>query len=237
MKSQRAIAYIVLAAIVGIGAIELPITWAQEHPTTTTMSTGPDANVTVRTTGDKVDEIRVDADRLGVNADEIRKSVERELAAAGINVGDSMESKIRKAAEKLRDAKDDQAKTSARKELGGLLSQYFDKDMDRRAKELLELKERLNRLTAQLERRRQEKQNIIDLQIQVAVNEAEGLGFVTRPAGPAPFDFFYHHGPVQVPVVIGSDDGEASLTIPPVPPVPNAAPNPQPAAKTDGSAE
>jgi hypothetical protein len=40
----------------------------------------------------------------------------------------------------------------------------------------------LRKLSAQLERRRAKRQDIIEVQINVAVNDADGLGFLSRPA-------------------------------------------------------
>jgi hypothetical protein len=49
--------------------------------------------------------------------------------------------------------------------------------MDRRASELEKIEKRVSHLREQLERRGNHKPDIIDLQVKVLVNEAEGLGF------------------------------------------------------------
>ena len=49
--------------------------------------------------------------------------------------------------------------------------------MVRREHELTQIEERLTKLRELLERRRKKKQEIIELQTKVALNEAEGLGF------------------------------------------------------------
>ena len=49
--------------------------------------------------------------------------------------------------------------------------------MSEREKELAKIEERLTNLRELLERRRTKKQEILDLQAKVALNEAEGLGF------------------------------------------------------------
>jgi hypothetical protein len=89
------------------------------------------------------------------------------------NIGSS----IRKAADAVRDAKDDEAKAAAEKTLDGILSKYFDEDMARRESELTKIEERLIKLRDLHNRRRAKKQEILELQTKVALNEAEGLGF------------------------------------------------------------
>jgi len=49
--------------------------------------------------------------------------------------------------------------------------------LENRETELTKLDERLSKLRAQLDRRRKAKTDIIQLQVKVLVNEAEGLGF------------------------------------------------------------
>jgi hypothetical protein len=89
------------------------------------------------------------------------------------NVGYS----IRQAAEAVRVAKDDEAKATAEKKLDDILSKYFDEDMARRESELTKIEERLIKLRDLHNRRRAKKQEILELQTKVALNEAEGLGF------------------------------------------------------------
>lgn len=84
---------------------------------------------------------------------------------------------IHKSAEAVRDAKDEEAKKAAQKLLDERLSKYFDEDMIQRESELAKIEERLTKLRELLERRRAKKQEIIDLQAKVALNEADGLGF------------------------------------------------------------
>jgi hypothetical protein len=94
-----------------------------------------------------------------------------------------MESQIREAAAALRGAADEQQKADATKRLGELLNAYFEEDVRRRETELAQIEERVKKLREQLNRRREKKQEIIDLQMKVALNEADGLGFFSRPAG------------------------------------------------------
>lgn len=84
---------------------------------------------------------------------------------------------IRAAAVAVQDAKGDEAGADAQKHLAGLREEFFDADMVRREQELVQIEQRLSQLRGQLDRRRTKKQEIIELQAKVALNEAEGLGF------------------------------------------------------------
>ncbi|MFO1092581.1 MAG: hypothetical protein U0992_04600 [Planctomycetaceae bacterium] len=52
--------------------------------------------------------------------------------------------------------------------------------MQLREQEIRDIEERVKKLQAQLERRRAAKAELLDLQLKVLVNEAEGLGFYGR---------------------------------------------------------
>jgi hypothetical protein len=136
---------------------------------------------------------------------------------------------VRKAAEAVRDANGDDAKSAAQKKLADLLSKSYDDDMAHRELELKQIEERLTKLRELLSRRRSKKQDIIDLQIKVALNDAEGLGFYENER-PAKSDFraFYYDYP-PVPRV-----NDSSVAPPANPPTvtPNAEPfsDPSPAA-------
>ena len=131
-----------------------------------------------------------------------------------------MVAKIRKAAEELRDAKDDDAHEKANSKLRDLLDQYFEEDMTRRQKELESIEARLQKLHAQLDRRRAKKQEIIDLQVKMSANEADGLGFYSQPEGPT----FYLPAPGPPMNVKYGPNGSAFYVpmpvSPPGPPVP-----------------
>ncbi len=97
--------------------------------------------------------------------------------------------KIQEAAKGLHEAKDDEAKSNAQQELSELLNKYFDDDMQRREEELVKVEERLKNLRSLLEKRRAKQREIIELQIKVLLNEADGLGFFNNaspPGGPFP---------------------------------------------------
>jgi hypothetical protein len=99
-----------------------------------------------------------------------------------IRHNDPLEDQIRPALEQFRNAAGEAEKTVAKKQLTTILEQYFDEDLRRRAEDLARIEERVKNLRAQLDRRRDKKQEIIDLQIKVAENEADGLGFFSSPA-------------------------------------------------------
>jgi hypothetical protein len=136
-------------------------------------------------------------------------------------------SAIRKAAEAVRDAKGDEAKSDAQKKLAELLSKCYDEDMVQREKELKQIEERLTKLRELLERRRTKKQEIIDLQTKVALNEAEGLGFYDneRPAKTNSFSFSVPQVDVAAgtPAVIAAPIPAAVPTAP-APPTPPRVP-------------
>lgn len=77
----------------------------------------------------------------------------------------------------LSEADDDAKKTDITKKLEAEVAKQFDEDMKAREAELAKIEERLKKLTAQLERRRKAKSEIIELQIKVLINESAGLGF------------------------------------------------------------
>jgi len=77
----------------------------------------------------------------------------------------------------LREA-DDAKKPELTKQLQTAVDKYFDDDMKARETELTKLEERLSKLRNQLDRRRKAKAEIIQLQIKVLLNEADGLGFI-----------------------------------------------------------
>jgi hypothetical protein len=92
----------------------------------------------------------------------------------------AVEGEIGTIVDDLRDA-DDAEKTAVTKKLEAAVTKQFDRDMEYRESELSKLEERLNKLRGQLDRRRKAKAEIIQLQIKVLVNEAEGLGFGGEP--------------------------------------------------------
>jgi hypothetical protein len=93
---------------------------------------------------------------------------------------------LRQAAAALRDAKDDAAKTAAQGQLTELLDKVFEEDMQRREQELAQVEQRTKDLRALMGRRREKKNEIVELQIKVLLNEADGLGFFNESPTPVP---------------------------------------------------
>jgi hypothetical protein len=130
---------------------------------------------------------------------------------------------IRFAALTVRDAKGDDEKSAAQKKLNEALSKYFDEDMVQREKELKQVEERVAKLHDLLDRRRSSKQEIIDLEAKVALNQANGLGFYdgeTMGGGPlSPFFGWAGKGGSAGGFSSHAGLSEDVLMVPPVPPV------------------
>jgi len=77
----------------------------------------------------------------------------------------------------LQHANSDERKTQAKQILREALDKYFDVDMDVRRAELEKIKRRVTDMEVQLEKRASSKDQIVELQLQMFLNEAEGLGF------------------------------------------------------------
>jgi murein L,D-transpeptidase YcbB/YkuD len=96
---------------------------------------------------------------------------------------------IQEAADHYCNATNETGKEKALQRLRGLASKYFEEDMEVRKNELAEIEARLAKLRSQLDRRSTRKNEIVDLQVKVAINEAEGLGFASVPRENVKFDF------------------------------------------------
>jgi hypothetical protein len=79
--------------------------------------------------------------------------------------------------EELREAGDQKKKGDITKQLESAVGDAFDMDLKVREAELSKLETRLKRLHEQLDRRRQARGEIIQLEVKVLTNEAAGLGF------------------------------------------------------------
>jgi hypothetical protein len=69
----------------------------------------------------------------------------------------------------------------SREEMSKLLANYFDADMKNRQGGLADMAARVNRLHAQLDKRQAARDEIIQLQLNVLVVEAAGMGFYSQP--------------------------------------------------------
>ncbi len=106
--------------------------------------------------------------------------------------------RIREAANALVEAEDDDAREDAERNLNEQLDEYFEEDMKRREEELANVERRVKELRELLERRREKKDDILRLQVEVLQNEANGLGFFSAegPGGAPKADvFFWQTGP------------------------------------------
>jgi hypothetical protein len=95
--------------------------------------------------------------------------------------GSAAQSEIGRIMGELREATDDAKKAELTKKLEAAVTRSFDEDQKAREAELTKLEERLKKLKDQLDRRRKAKSDIIQLQLKVLTNEAEGLGFSRTP--------------------------------------------------------
>jgi hypothetical protein len=77
----------------------------------------------------------------------------------------------------LRTTEDPAEKADLKMRLENAVTDYFDDDMKTRETELANLEERVKKLRSQLDRRSAAKAEIVQLQVKVLTNDAEGLGF------------------------------------------------------------
>ncbi len=127
-------------------------------------------------------KLKADAVKMATNG------VQRKIIALHGGPPDKMHA-IREAATALNEAEGDDARSDAKAKMTELLDEFFESDMDRREKELAEVEERVTKLRSTLQRRREKKRDILDLQMEVLLNEADGLGFfggegLGGPGGP-----------------------------------------------------
>lgn len=191
MKMGRIVA-VTLAAIGIIGG-QSSISWAQSD----TPQPSPSADVqsdqaTIAWPAAMAEQVAQERQRAMIDAQkamvEAQETGKFKMKFFGATQGpQAVDWKIRAAAARVRDLKGSAAQEAATKQLTELLDQYFEQDMKSRAQELNDIAARLEKLRAQLDRRRQKKQEIIDLQVKVALNEADGLGFYGSPSPLGPF--------------------------------------------------
>lgn len=89
----------------------------------------------------------------------------------------SQRSQLQKAVKALRAAKDDAAKSKAKANVTKLLGTVFDADLKSREMQIADIEARVKELKSILDKRRTARDRVIDLQIKVLLNEADGLGF------------------------------------------------------------
>jgi hypothetical protein len=175
-------------AVLAIGLCLLPCSWAQEP------EDSPLSEAKFELQAQALEHAKHAVAEAKRAAAEAKRAARAHIQPPMMGPGMDAMSSIRQAAEGLRDAEGDDAKAEAEAKLRELLSDYFDSDMDRRVAELKAIEKRVELLREQLERRGDHKPEIIDLQVKVLVNEAEGLGFFSD-TGPKGFIFTHSDDP------------------------------------------
>ena len=96
--------------------------------------------------------------------------------------------KLREAIEVLRtDESSDTQQEEAKEQIEELLGEQFDADLEHREKQIADLEAQIVKLKQQLAKRREAKQRLIELRLELLINEAEGLGFPSAwNSGPGP---------------------------------------------------
>jgi hypothetical protein len=254
MKSQGLNRWITLGAVTYIALAIAQSSWSQEKKVKTYPRHSSDPYA-----ADQLEEAKIQVDKARKVAEAARKDAEaarwhadkfKFVIATG---GHRENAELCRAAEAVRDAKSEEEQDEAKDNLRGLLEDVFEEDMNRRKDSLVEMESRLRKLKQQLEQRREKMEDIVELQMQVLVNEANGLGFYS--GGPQPFEVPIGDGnnpfarPIHVesprieyrptPVRITAPRTELVMEAPtqPIePPVPTAAEPAQPPAPPERAA-
>lgn len=87
---------------------------------------------------------------------------------------------LQKAVEALKQAKDEEARKKSLETLSKVVSQLFDADLKRRESEVGDIRNRAAKLKALINKRKESKDRIVDLQLKIQLNEVEGLGFAVK---------------------------------------------------------
>lgn len=93
------------------------------------------------------------------------------------------EAKLQDAVGEFKRAKDDEARKKALEKLSEVVSQIFDEDLKRRESEVNDIRQRVSKLKTLIEKRKESKGRIVDLQLKIQLNEVEGLGFSLKQNG------------------------------------------------------
>jgi hypothetical protein len=230
MKLPAGKTCVVLAALIAAGSVSASAGRAEDTLPRSPAKTSENDNADARRAVEDAQKAIADARRAAEDAGNRARDIKFQIATpimADLQFGNPATAKIRQAAEELRDAKDDEAHEKANSKLRDLLDKYFEQDMTHRQKELESIESRLQKLHAQLEHRRAKKQDIIDLQVKMSVNEADGLGFYSQPAGGS-FNFIPQPAAGAVSWENGAENGElraqSADTMPPAPASPAPVP-------------
>lgn len=137
---------------------------------------------------------------------------------------------LRSAADAVQNAKGDEEKATARKKLNELVDKCFDDDMVQRQKELEQLEKRLSQLREQLDRRKNKKSEIVDLQLKVLLNEADGLGFFSSAERGGDSKVPMINSPYGLPIIAEPGDLTPFFNAPTPTPTAPSPPGPAPVA-------
>ena len=83
---------------------------------------------------------------------------------------------LSRARKNLAQAKGEQARAEALKQVREAVAHYFDEDMKRRERELTQIRERIINMESRLKKRVTAKREILELQLKLLTFEADGLG-------------------------------------------------------------
>jgi hypothetical protein len=169
MKSRLTVLRLAAGVMIAGGGLwAVSSSWGQQPTETTTAAPGGSVTGPITHTETYV----IPDGATGVLMDKMRVK-----AGKTIRDGSNPTAAIRAAAQAFRDASSNEAKAAAQAKLAELLGKYFDEDMVRREAEVTKIEQRLTKLRELLDRRRTKKQEIVELQTKVVLNEADGLGF------------------------------------------------------------
>lgn len=109
------------------------------------------------------------------------------MSGPGTESRNQLQARLEPILNRLRKAKEEKQKEAIRDELLKALDGYFEKDLKWRSSEIAAIQERVQRLQDRLDQRREAKDEILQLQLNVLENEAAGLGFFGQPVEHDPF--------------------------------------------------
>ncbi len=112
-------------------------------------------------------------------------------------------------------------KADSRVMLAKFVALQFDRDLESREKDVVELEARVKKLREQLDKRKAAREKIIELRMTTIQNEIDGLGFPGGAAGMAPGGGFAD--PAYLPSTIDNPNGPGGLQ--PVPDLNSDAPS------------
>lgn len=122
--------------------------------------------------------------------------------ATRTGTGSAAKSRLDELRKKLTSAETQAERESVQSDLKQAMSAYFDEDMKRRQQELEDIRKRIDNMETHLARRISAKQDIVDLQVKMFTNEAEGLGFFEQTNSARAGQFPTQSRPVPSPAAL-----------------------------------